>query len=98
MIWIWLGLAIIPTVALLIVVGLLARHWWHRRKARKHTEAQAAAMAAALARSAAQIGGPILDSFRQLAPVMNEAAKSIGRFEEAFQAAKAAESDPDSTR
>jgi Flp pilus assembly protein TadB len=94
-IWIWLALAVVPTLGILATGWLLVDRWWWRRKARKQAEAAAAAVAAHMVRAAAAIGGPILDAFRQLAPVMNDAAKSIGRFEEAFRAAKAAESDPD---
>lgn len=85
MIWFWLSLAIIPTVAVLIMGGLLVDRWWWRRKARKQAEAEAAVMAAHMVRASAAIGGPILDAFRQLAPVMNDAAKSIGKFGEAFR-------------
>lgn len=111
MIWFWLCLLSGLILGLPILGGLWVDRWWHRREARKAAEAEAAAMADAMARAVKPFGEALLSGFRQLAPVMNDVAESISKFNEAFRnfpdpearikaarratAVKAAELDPD---
>jgi hypothetical protein len=99
-------------LGLLGAAALLVDRWWHRRKAREHAEALTRQTVAVMVAAAQPVGGVLLGAFRQLTPMMNDAAKSIGRFNEAFRdfpdpearikesrraaAAKAAESDESS--
>jgi hypothetical protein len=97
MIWFWLCLLSGLILGLLVLGGLWVGRWWRRREARKHAEALARQTVAAMVAAAQPFGEALLSGFRQLAPVMNEAAKSIGRFEETFRAASTApDPDPDS--
>lgn len=94
MIWFWLCLLSGLVLGLLIVGGLWVDRWLHRRKARKAAEALARQALADLAAATRPVGEMLLNAFRQLVPVINDAAKSIGRFEEAFRAVPAAMDEP----
>jgi hypothetical protein len=72
MIWIWLALAVMPTLGVLAIGWLLVGRWWRRREARKHIEALARQAATHLAESVRPVGAAILTALVPLATVLNE--------------------------